>query len=123
MSEYYNEHIITKYESRIILCESEIKKYQKEIAKIKNDMETFKKSSVHNIDSDYNRGCRLTDIIDSKNILDNMKKNLSSEEFIKASKNLESLFWHVDNIRYTYDECKSECPEWFSKKYGHLFRK
>ncbi len=52
-----------------------------------------------------------------------MKKNLSSEEFSKVSENLKSLFWHVDNIRYTYDECISECPEWFFKKYGHLFRK
>ena len=34
---------------------------------------------------------------------------------------LGSLFTHVDNIRYIYDNDGAALPEWYRDKYGHLF--
>lgn len=73
-------------------------------------------------DIDYNSNNDENILIntwDRINILIDMKQDLS--KFNWYSTHLESLFFHVDNIRFAYAEEKMQVPTWFRKKYSHKF--
>lgn len=63
----------------------------------------------------------LTITWDRINILMDMKKDLSDNIFLEYTKSPRSLFTHVDNIRYVYNQDNKMVPTWYRKKYGHKF--
>lgn len=112
----YNRLADQYKQERMTLIDERIKKLVKEKHKLG---ETKLYELLCN---DNNNGNSLTDSYDQIKIIDNMKKDFPESAYFRhTEKKLGSLFWHVDNIRYVYNKEGLECPEWFFKKYGHLF--
>ena len=91
----------------------------KEIAKLTKQIDKINKSDL--FDGDDNNGNALLDINDRINILADMKEKFDLKQFNFRTKDIGSLFYHVDNIRYVYEEEGLKCPKWFSKKYSKKF--
>lgn len=96
--------------------QGDIKRLEKEIAKLKTTIEKINDNDI--FWDDDNDGCALLDVQDRINILEHMEKNFSKTQLSKITKRgIGLMFYHVDNIRYVYEEEGVKCPRWFVKKY------
>ena len=68
---------------------------------------------------DDNSGNALMNVKDRIDILADMKAKFLPARFNYRTRDIASLFYHVDNIRYAYQEENLECPQWFTKKYAN----
>jgi hypothetical protein len=60
----------------------------------------------------------LTDPDDQIKILEEMERD---DVRPKYAMNVESLFYHVDNIRFVYNEKNKTLPKWYEQKYQAHF--
>jgi hypothetical protein len=115
MSDLYDQ--LVKREQWRLLSKLTEKQYRlsKQIFDLTEEIE-------NNIDllpaEDDNNGNSLTNVDDRRRIISDMKNDFSDRYFNSVTKNLGSLFHHVDNIRNVYSRYDLECPSWYLEKYG-----
>lgn len=103
------DQLLTKQNAlKLKILNAEIQRLEREIADLQCQ------SCVTNKHFDQNS---LQDGYDQRLIVIAMKKDFSDREFEAWTRNLESLFLHVDNIRYAYKQCGVVCPDWYNDKY------
>lgn len=90
-----------------------IKDYEKKIAKITAECNAIEYTGCVT----YDNRKSLTDIDDKARILNDMKLRFRKKLFLHQVENINSLFYHVDNIRYIYAQENIECPKWYVDKY------
>ena len=74
--------------------------------------------------SPYFNEFSLTDINDRIRIVDDINKDICNGSWDKKyGDTIYSIFYHVDNVRYIYENSGVECPQWYKNKYGNLFYK
>lgn len=116
MANLYNELMRNENKKQIYEYEMEIKKLEEKIRELENGIEDYSSRESSVITS-----VRLLDTQDRIQIIDEMKRDLSDENFSEYTRSLKSLFTHVNNINYVYKKENLKCPQWYSDKYGHLF--
>ena len=108
---------IKYFESKIKKCQHDIADLESKINKHQCKIDKIKTSDIDY--SNKNNECALTSKEDRIKILGNMLVDFGFRLTKKYMS--EGLFFHVDNIRYAYEQNKCPCPEWFVEKYGKLF--
>lgn len=63
--------------------------------------------------------CILTDPEDQKKIF----MDMFAKQMISVRTNLISLYNHIDNVRFVYNEKGYLTPEWYKEKYALLLKK
>lgn len=97
--------------------EEQLKSVKEELKSLKNERDRILRFSDINPNIDDNDGNRLINQDDRIRIIKDMSNDMEKFQFEKYTKNIESLFWHYDNIKFVYRESGLECPQWFVKKY------
>ena len=72
---------------------------------------------MHTFTYVFQNGNALMNVKDRIKILTDMKQKFSEKQFSVHTKYIGSLFYHVDNIRYVYEQEGLICPKWFQNKY------